>query len=598
MKANGRSTRVGARFAFLLAAIVGLRCLPVLASDDLDAIRKLARQGAPQLAERLLIRHQPTLREQPAQWFAWERERVDLLKMQGRMELVSERLNEILTQPVSHAVAVWALDELATVQLQNNAYDEALQTLRRLLWNGAPPDDDLAVSKWQRQIATAYLRRGDGEDAARAMARYPDRAEDKVEVALLRARIALLIGRFDALPSLLDGVNSDEADLLRWLAVLRSDADRNREVLKAATELAAQIRLSAQDRQQALALMADAAKAAEHLPGQISALERLFDAESLSPTLNGVYPLDANRLWDAYIAYGHLVANAWQLLVGDDVAWLQTARAAETESPFAARGLYALLLNGEKTESIRGDAALGLIDLLIDNERGRLLVLRLFSGSPWFADVKTMPTALRHRLIDLAVSQNDVRRAAAWSITLDQPPTDDVAFDWRLRQARVLLLGGKYRQVISLLLGLVNDPAIADAQERDRFIQVLFDLQSADRHAAAIELFETLMASAQSNKERRELWYWIADSHKALGDPVAAARAYLASASEPDPYAMDPWAQTARYQAADQLTAAGLYFDAQAIYVRLLGITRDLARRAMLQGRIHQLRLKAKGAGL
>ncbi|MCB1734272.1 MAG: hypothetical protein H6981_02265 [Gammaproteobacteria bacterium] len=596
MKANGRSTRVGARFAFLLGVLVLLGAESASAADDLDSIRELARQGAPQLAERLLTRHQPALRDQPANWFSWERERIELLKLQDRGEMVVARLNEILAQPVSNPVAVWALGELATAQLQNKAYERALQTLRRLLWSGAPPDNDVALGAWQRQIALAYLRSGNGEDAARVMARYMEEGEDKIEAALLRARIALHLGRFDAVPGLLAGFKSDEADLLRWLAVLRLNDGRHREVLKAATELAAQLRLSASDRQQALALMAEAAEASDHLPGRISALERLFDAEVLSASLHGLFRLDPDRLWDAYIAYGRWVANSWKLLVGDDAAWLRTAQAAVTESPFAARGLYALLMADAKEASVRRDSALGLIDLLVEKDQGRRLILRLFSGSRWFSDAAAMPVELRHRLIDLAVAQNEVGLAAGWSVGLDQPPADDVAFDWRLRQARVLLLGGRYRQAIALLLGLVRDPAIANTADRDRFVQVVFDLQSADRHAVAIELFDTLMSSAQSGKERRELWYWIGDSQKALGDSVAAARAYLASATDQDPYAMDPWAQTARYQAADQLAVAGLYLDAQAIYFRLLGVTRDPARRAMLQGRIHQLRLKAKGA--
>ena len=90
---------------------------------------------------------------------------------------------------------------------------------------------------------------------------------------------------------------------------------------------------------------------------------------------------------------------------------------------------------------------------------------------------------------------------------------------------------------------------------------------------------------------RRELYYWMADSARALYRPLDAARLYLRSATLLDPVAMDPWAQTARYQAADALAEAGLVEDARALYTGLLGATRDPARKALLRHRLQQLLL-------
>lgn len=597
MHQNGRLTEVGARFAFglrgLLVALV-VAGGTVHAAESLDAIRDLARQGAPQLAERLLRRDQPSRLDSPAEWFGWERERIALLRLQGRHDAVERRLEQILGEPVPHSVAVWALQELVTAQLLDSRDAAALGTLRKLLWNGAPPTGDAPVDVWQRQIATAYLRLGRGEDADRALARYVARPdEDMTALALLRARVSIQIGRHEAVAGALADISGDEAELLRWLAVLRMEPGRAREVLKAASELAARIRLSDGQRQQAWALMAEAAAAAGHRPGQMTALERLFDAERLHTDLGGVFTPALSQLREAYLAYGAEVASTWQLSE-DEAQWLGIAKTAQTESPFAARGLYGVLIEKSGDSATREAAAMGMLDLLVNEDMGGMLALRLFSQPDLFAINAALPNDLRHRLIDLAIAHDDVRRAADWSVDLDEPLSRSVDFDRRLRQARVLLLDGRDSQAIALLLASVVDPAMADAATRDRFVQVVFDLQAAGRHAPAVELFETLLRDTEDVQQRRELWYWIGDSRKALGDPVAAARAYLASAGEPDPYSMDPWAQTARYQAAEQLSEAGLTLDAGAIYARLLSVTRDAARQALLRSRIHQLGIKAR----
>jgi hypothetical protein len=71
-----------------------------------------------------------------------------------------------------------------------------------------------------------------------------------------------------------------------------------------------------------------------------------------------------------------------------------------------------------------------------------------------------------------------------------------------------------------------------------------------------------------------------------------AALLYLQSAMLPGPTTMDPWAQTARFNAAESLKKAGLSEDARRIYQGLLKITQDPARRALLNRSIQQLWLK------
>ena len=57
----------------------------------------------------------------------------------------------------------------------------------------------------------------------------------------------------------------------------------------------------------------------------------------------------------------------------------------------------------------------------------------------------------------------------------------------------------------------------------------------------------------------------------------------------PAPDSMDPWAQTARFNAAESLQLAGLVDDARRIYQALLRVTEDPARRSVLSHKIQQL---------
>jgi hypothetical protein len=86
----------------------------------------------------------------------------------------------------------------------------------------------------------------------------------------------------------------------------------------------------------------------------------------------------------------------------------------------------------------------------------------------------------------------------------------------------------------------------------------------------------------------------MADSHKARAEHAEAARLYLQSATLSDNNSMDPWAQTARYQAAKSLAEAGMAKDATVIYRQLLRVTENPERRSVLRHELQQLRLQGE----
>jgi tetratricopeptide (TPR) repeat protein len=125
-------------------------------------------------------------------------------------------------------------------------------------------------------------------------------------------------------------------------------------------------------------------------------------------------------------------------------------------------------------------------------------------------------------------------------------------------------------------------------------LQVLFDLQTVSLHEEAIHHFNRLLRLPIEPKQHREILFWIADSFKALKKYDQAALLYLQSAMLPGPLAMDLWAQTARYNAAESLQKSGLVDDARRIYNELLRVTTDPARRSFLNHNIQQLWLNQR----
>jgi tetratricopeptide (TPR) repeat protein len=117
----------------------------------------------------------------------------------------------------------------------------------------------------------------------------------------------------------------------------------------------------------------------------------------------------------------------------------------------------------------------------------------------------------------------------------------------------------------------------------------LFDLQTLKADEQAIRHFRQLINLPIEHTQRREIMFWMADSYKALEQFQKAALLYLQSAMYTGPESMDPWAQTARFNAAESLQKAGLVDDARRIYQSLLEITREPSRRSRLRHNIQQL---------
>lgn len=590
-----RRPRLRAGALLLVFAVLPLAAAPAAHAErrSLSSIVETAQAGAPGLALELLEAHQPSATVAPGTWERWERARIRILAGEEAWERALSHLMD-LPAAAPPEYRRWALERQAEVHLRRGDADGALAALRRLLWDSRI--DAEAGAEWRQLVVRAYLAGDRVEDAVTAMRRYDQDYRDRDADAawtVLRGRVLVRSGRFREALDVLPGDGEGEALALRLLAQLRAESRSPEAIIEAAT--AAADGVARADRARFHAVIVQAATVQGAYARRAVFTERAFaDAEAL-PADDHLFRTDADAVWSAWLDWGQRVGNERGLLLGDDAAWLAAAEEALPRYRARARALLAVMaLRGGDD---RASAHERLLDELIEEGPGAGMARRLYLDSTRFGDADNLPLVIRYRLIDEALARDDLALATRLMRNLETPPADRDPFDWRLLRARVLVLGGDPRAGSNILEGLLDDHDRIPPDQLDRVLQVLFDLQGAREHERALELLDRIADYELDGQRRRELLYWQAESHQALGDHRRAAELYMRSATLLDGRGGDRWGQTARYHAAGQLARIGLVNDARRIYRVLLRVTEDPARRAQLRNRLQQLGLRESGTG-
>lgn len=581
---------------------------PAHAEDRLQEIVDLARVGAAQLAVRAMDAHQPDVEEDLQAWLLWERERAFVLLSQGRWRQLTDRL----ASPAEGLPADfhdWVREMRARAFLNLGQGDAGRRELGRNIWSSAGVAQREDLARWRRLVIQAYLADGLDEDADRAMVRYrQDYGDAGEEWPVLRAKVLLRTRRPEAALLALSGKTGADAEILRQLAALRGGTRMPKQVLRTAKALLAKPKQAPILRAQAWSLSAQAAARMGMVGSEAQSLE---GALGQSRIMSRSHPLavSGDALWAAYKRYGLAAANKASLLLGDEKAWLALA-GKSARTPVKARALLATLALGGTTEGQRRRAHAALVRGLLKTDFGPHLLPRLYLQVEAFPTARDIPFPVRHALADLYLGQGRISEASAMVSGLDRTPEGSDPFDWQLRRGRILLLAGHVEEGYAGLVQGLNE-LLADAELResaakneapepldpgkvDRLLQVVFDLQALERHDLARAVFRRLLQAPLIEKQKRELYFWSGESAEALGDKQEAALLYLRSAMYPDLFAMDLWAQTARFQAAKLLAEQGLVADARNLYQGLLDVTEDPARRAVLEQRMQRLMLRRR----
>jgi hypothetical protein len=586
----------GSRF-FVCAALAALLALAMpgaaaapAENGDLARVHALIKGGATQLAEKLIDQYQ-LAPAGPADWIRWEQERFALLRARRDWAALAARVISLPDGLPADFVRS-ARTEAARAELEGGHAEGARRFLRALLWSQDGSRDEQA--DWRQLVIRSYLVEDNVADAYTALERY--RADFQVNNAawrLLEASVLIRAGEAKKAYALAAGIQTHEGRQISLLAALRSNALAPPAVLQRATALAEETRNKPLLQQRAWALAAEAAARANDSLGRISALERALTGNRAGLSADGLFVVSADDLWPAYERYAETAGNNARLLVGNDGAWLKKARSYKRNEAAQARAFYAFLLTHAADDKTKDEAVHKLAASLIED--GRADVLRaLFTAGSRYASPGSAPEYARFRLAELALADYDIALAARLMRDLDNPPAGEDVDRWTLRRARVLVYAGAYREAVALLERLLaGKPKVAD-DFAERYLQVLFDLQAADRHVEAIVLLEALMQQVENPRTRREILYWLAESRSAQGEFRQAAELYLRSATYQHPTGGDMWGQTARYHAAEALGKAGLGQDARAVYQNLLRFTEDAKQRAVIERNIQQLWLTEK----
>lgn len=564
--------------ATLLALLLSLAPAAPAADASLEEIAALARGGAHGLSLRLLDEFQSAPDVAPAAWTAAEHQRVEILAARGDWAVLAERLAS-LDPELPRPFLDWAAARRADALLQLGDGAGARAALLPLVWSDGARGD--ALRAWRAAIIRSYVVDGDTDAALTALQRFAlDHGADDGSLRAVHGEVLLAAGRAtDAVQVL-----GDADDPLAWLARLRAGAAAPGAVFERAVRTGSARDANGAVRHASWRVAAEAARRMNNAQAAVAALERALASADRSLNLPRILEVGPDELWAAYHEWGRALGNASQLIVGVDQGWIDAAEQAESPQ---ARALFAALSGFARQPQVVEFAHYRFARSLRAEPGGDRVLAALYLESGEFATPDDVPAMVRYLLVDYLLRQGEIVLASRLVADLEAAPADVDPGEWGLRRARVLVLAGRPQDGAAALSSLLDGGAAVDT---DRLMQVLFDLQSAGAHREALALFDRVGATAELDvQRRRELLYWMADSRRALGDDAEAARLYLRSAGLEDPYALDPWAQTARFQAAEALAAAGLHDDAAAIIRTLLNATDDPGRRAVLQQRLDQL---------
>lgn len=564
----------------------GLSANAASADERLQLLKNISAAGAPALTLKMLDQAQPKVDEDLYEWILWEQERLAIL---ARWQQWDEMLVRIEAMPVDIPAQFsrQASTYRARAYLKLGQNRTARQVLRGELWRGGAADA-AELETWRRLVIESYLGDGRIEDARIAMLRFDQDFDSRdLDWLLLRARVLIESGRDEQATLILQGQDAWQARLTSLYARFRLNQVDQAELWRQVQERTQQAQVEDEERATLWALGYRASQQMSPVD-RVVALESLFRGRVESPL--ELFRLPVDLLWRAYLDYAELVGNRSELLLGADDKWLELADKAAEVTPVKARSLYAMLILQSSDGQIAERAATGYMRTFAEiDEAERNLLENLFNRSQTFSSARKIPPTIRYQLVDLALQSADIEEATRLMSGLVSIPEGASRFDWQLRQSRVLILGGRYDEGNQVLRSLISEYREPQPVATDRILQVLFDLQSVNLHEQAIAHFNQLLRLELEPKQRREIIYWIADSYHGLEKYDQAALLYLQSAMLPAPESMDPWAQTARYNAAESLQAAGLVDDARRIYEALLAVTENAARRSVLNQKIQQL---------
>lgn len=568
--------------------------------NSLEQMNELMVLGVPALALSLLEAEQEKRPMFTADWYAFEYKRILSLSALERWQQLIERTQWLFDtaidkKQITNKIRLWFETQQVMARIQLKQSEQALGQLQRMLWSSDAEDRDPALPAiWRRLIIRSYLQMQQDDDARKALVKYEqDYKTDEADVdwTLLQAQILLKTNRPQQAIQLLSKISSAETQALTLIAQLQAnpkDAKKiNQQVRK---QLDGQV-LTRSARWAYSYVAYQASKILKDQSGQINNLEAMLSLDMEYPVFDESYQVSADDLWALYDKKGLIIANDNALLFGDDKKWQALSDKLIAASPEKALALNAALVLHTKDFAIKQQQHKTIVEILERRKNGLELINQLYLHSTKVPKVNVLPDEVRYRLVDYALSEGDYVQAARLMASLEEPPSGNSLFEWRMRTARVLILQGDYQQSEKLIRKTFAEKKSITPAELDRFIQVVFDFQTVQQHEAALRLFELVSLEGLDEKLKREMYFWKAESFFSLNKYDYAALHYLKSAQAVTDGYNDLWAQSARFKAAQSLVLAEIYDDATKVYEELAIVTASDSRKSLISQNLQKIRL-------
>ncbi|EQD75025.1 Tetratricopeptide TPR_4 [mine drainage metagenome] len=561
---------------------------PVRVPGLLHQIRVLAQAGAPELALARLEKLAPRNPENPA-WTSWIRERIRLLERTHQWSLIVAQLAK-LPPNLPPEFITWARSRDVRALIALHDFRTARALLRNWIWIHPMGLSTRALMRIQKEVVTVYVASGDLADGETALELYrDDDPSDQGPIALREARMLIQTRHIRAAIWMLASNRTPAARLLTLKARLLGGLASPRIVAQAAAGLGADRELAPARRLQADQIAWQAFENRNHWHEALGMLERILALASEPATHLAPPRAFADELWQTLLSEGAALANRAGLVRGLGKPWITLATGLSTRHPWAALSLLAVVAHGSFSRIDRGAAASRMAHLLVHLPNGHDLLLFLFLDARAIPHPSRLPQTVREHLLTPVLASGHDRLAARLIRGWRTPPHGMAPVRWELTRLEINLYGGQIPRARRELRTDLDH--CAPCPHGMRWLGAAFDLERLHLYRPALALLRTLAHEAKKARRRRELLYWIGEDESRLGHWRRAAEDYLWSAAMQNPFAMDPWAQSARFKAARALIHAGLYADALRQYEGLFNASSSPAKKALIAEKIRHLKL-------
>jgi hypothetical protein len=534
---------------------------------DIDGLRAAGAQG---LALRLIDGEQPAFAVSPVAWQRWEQRRLAILESRQDWSAVIQRTGKY-PSTLPDDFRILARESALRAHLARGDAEAATALLANLIWGTAQDTarvDEWSerLSRWRGLLAESYSLAGQLPDARTAVLRYRlDYGDEPSGWRLTHAKALLREGYDSQARQLLIGLESTEVAYMKLLLRARNGSVDPVELLSEMGPFLGEGRLVEAERAQVWASLASAAARYRDHEVRVTAMEQAVALSAPVAAVDEFVQVDADALWDAYAAYGAALANDARLLVGRFDDWLALAEQHGRAGEPKARALYAYLATQGRDARVANKAQKGLVSTLTRERRGLAILGGLYLKSSRYAEISSIPAAIRAPLIAYAVGESRFDVSRQLLAGLDADARSALSPRWRGPVAVALIVDGRVDEALALFGADFDAGGTQDPMAVDGAVEVALALQAAGEHEHAAVLLSRLPAMAPRAQQRRELQLLAAEAEDQAGHHERAARLYLESTAAPDGGSADAWSYSASLQAARALARAGLVEDAVAV---------------------------------